>query len=550
MPRGVLLKLDAIRIHGNKASHGGAVSAPTAQGLLKELFDIAKWFYVVHVRGKSEDLPNFALPPRPPQSVTELTQSNNRAALLRLAAQEAQLEALLKQVDEANAARQIFEEEAVELRLQLKGRGQPVADELGFNEAKTRRWLIDTQLVAAGFNVGAEGANTDEILQEIEVGHQPTESGKGLADYLIRDDNGKPLAVIEAKRTSEDPAKGKIQARLYADGLEKMHGQRPVIIYTNGFDIWLWDDAQGYPPRKIYGFYSKDSLQQLVFQRSHRKALNTLSPDKRIIDRLYQLNAVKRITEKFEGRRRKALIVQATGTGKTRVAIALAELLTEANWAKRILFLCDRRELRKQAKNAFTQFTSHTPVIVRSATAKERGHRIYLATYPAMMQSFRNFDPGFFDLIVADESHRSIYNIYRDIFDWFDGLELGLTATPVEMVSRSTCSLFDCEFRQPDFNYSYEEAIDSSPPYLVPFELYEHTTKFLREGLRGPRLSDNQIAELEDAGVDPNALDFDAADIDRAIFVTGTNDEVLKNLMEQGIRQADGQTVGKTNICS
>jgi type I restriction enzyme R subunit len=196
------------------------------------------------------------------------------------------------------------------------------------------------------------------------------------------------------------------------------------------------------------------------------------------------------VAEKFEGKRRKALIVQATGTGKTRVVIGLAELLSDANWAKRILFLCDRRELRKQAKDAFTNFTSHTPVIVRAATANERQHRVYLATYPAMMQICQSFDPGFFDLIVADESHRSIYNIHRDIFDWFDGLQLGLTATPVEMVSRSTCRLFDCDFRLPDFNYTYEEAIDSVPPYLVPFEVYPHTTKFLREGVHGPRMTD------------------------------------------------------------
>jgi len=238
--------------------------------------------------------------------------------------------------------------------------------------------------------------------------------------------------------------------------------------------------------------------------------------------------------------------VQATGTGKTRVAIALAELLAEANWVKRVLFLCDRRELRKQAKDAFTEFTSHSPVIIRKATAKERHHRVYLATYPAMMQIFRTFDPGFFDLIVADESHRSIYNVYRDIFDWFDSLQVGLTATPVELVSRSTCRLFECEFQEPDFNFSYEEAINSSPPYLVPFEIYTHTTKFLREGVHGGRMTDEQISELEDQGIDPNTLDFEAREIDRAVYVTGTNDEVLKNLMENGIRRADDQTLGKT----
>jgi type I restriction enzyme, R subunit len=279
VPRAVVLKLDAIRIHGNKASHGSSVTIPTAQGLLKELFAVAKWFFVAHIRGALSNISDFRLPQRP-QQASELSKRDHRATLLKIAAQEAQLQALLKQVEEANAARQILEQQATELRIELKARGERAANELGFDEAKTRRWLIDTQLVASGFNVGAEGANTTEVSQEVEVEHQPTDSTKGAADYVIWDDNGKPLAVIEAKRTAEDPARGKVQARIYADGLQKTHRHRPIILYTNGFDIWLWDDAQGYPPRKIYGFYSKDSLQQLIFQRGNRRSLNTLSPKK------------------------------------------------------------------------------------------------------------------------------------------------------------------------------------------------------------------------------------------------------------------------------
>ena len=546
-PKVVRLKLDAIRIHGNKASHGETITPKTAQWLLRELYDVGRWLYLAHVGGRMEDLAPFQLP-KAPNAAGNAPDGRrpDRATLENLAVQEAQLEALLKRVEEVEQAKRIAETDAAELRTQLQARGDAAATELEFSEADTRRRLIDMQLISAGWQVGESGANTKEVGQEIEVGHQPTSTGKGNIDYVLWDDDGKPLAVVEAKRTAIDCNDGKVQARLYADGLEKEKGRRPVILYTNGYQIWLWDDAQGYPPRKVYGFYSKDSLQQLIFQRTHRKPLNSLSPKRDIVDRLYQINAIKRVAEKFESRRRKALIVQATGTGKTRVAIALAELLADANWSKRILFLCDRRELRKQAKDAFTNFTSHTPVIVRTATANERQHRVYLATYPAMMQICQSFDPGFFDLVIADESHRSIYNIYRDIFDWFDGLQVGLTATPVEMVSRSTCSLFDCDFRQPDFNYSYEESIDSSPAYLVPFEVYTHTTKFLRDGVHGSRMTDEQIAQLEDQGIDPQSLDFDSSEIDRAVFVTGTNDEVLKNLMENGIRQADGQTLGKT----
>jgi len=235
-----------------------------------------------------------------------------------------------------------------------------------------------------------------------------------------------------------------------------------------------------------------------------------------------------------------------TGTGKTRVAIALSDLMMRLGRGRRVLFLADRRELRKQARDAFTAFTSHSPVVVRAATAKERHHRIYLATYPAMMQIFQSFDPGFFDIIFADESHRSIYNVYGDIFDWFDGYQVGLTATPVEMISRSTCELFDCRRNDPTFNYPYEEAVREE--YLVPFELYTHTTRFLRDGIQGTALTPEQIAELEDQDVDPNTLDFEAEEIDREVFNKDTNRKILQNLMDQGLRKGDGQSLGKSIV--
>lgn len=316
--------------------------------------------------------------------------------------------------------------------------GKAAADVLGFDEAATRKRLIDIELVSVGWDVGVNGANTDEVTQEEEIRHQHTKTGIGYADYVLWDDNGMPLAVIEAKKTAKSAELGQEQARLYADGLEKMHGQRPFIFYTNGFDIFIWDDAQGYPPRSLYGFYSKDSFQYLLFQRNNRKQLDRLSPKIEIVDRLYQIEAIKKVAEKFSASRHKALIVQATGTGKTRVAIALTELLNRASWVKRVLFLCDRKELRKQAKNVFNDFLSEPMTVVNAGSAKDRDKRIYLATYPAMNKIFQTFDVGFFDLIIADESHRSIYNRYRDMFRYFDCLQVGLTATPVGFISRNT----------------------------------------------------------------------------------------------------------------
>ena len=345
---------------------------------------------------------------------------------------------------------------------------------------------------------------------------------------MLWDDNGNPLAVIEAKKTSVEPERGRHQAKLYADGLEKTYGHRPVIFYTNGFDIWIWDDAQGFPPRKLYGFYSKDSLQHLAnYQRKERKPLNTIEINEQIVDRLYQIEAIKRACERFEGKHRKALIVQATGTGKTRVAIALTDLLIRAGWVKRVLFLCDRRELRKQAKNAFNDFLDEPIRIVTSRVRSNASERIFLATYPAMQKVFQSFDPGFFDRIIADELHRSIYNVYGDIFYHFDCHQIGLTATPVDFVTKSTFRLFDCEGQLPTANYGLEQAVDER--WLTPFEVFEHTTQFLREGIRLNTLTKEQIEELEEQGEDPAQYDFTSQQIDKIIYNKDTNRTILRS---------------------
>ena len=327
----------------------------------------------------------------------------------------------------------------------LLDNGHRISNELQFSEEQTRRILIDDALALVGWNVDPDNKRTDDIYPECPVEHQPTESGTGYADYVLFAD-GKPIAVIEAKKTSKEPEIGRKQAQLYADGLEKMFGQRPVIFYTNGFETNIWNDAANEPPRPVYGFYSKDSLQYIIFQRTNKQEISSPEINYDITDRPYQIEAIKRVLEKFQSKRRKALIVQATGTGKTRVAISICDVLTRANWAKNILFLCDRRELRKQAKNTFSEFLPGSPlVILNASSSRERQKRIYLATYPAMNQYFQNFDTGFFDLIIADESHRSIYKAYSDIFKYFDCLQIGLTATPVNFVSRSTFKMFGCK---------------------------------------------------------------------------------------------------------
>ncbi|RAK59569.1 restriction endonuclease subunit R [Phenylobacterium hankyongense] len=538
-PKVVLDKLHALRIHGNKAAHGEPATTRNALWLLKEAFDLARWMFVRFATGDAAALPQFA-PPASDRTAddTKELQREKRQILERLAAQEAQMDALLGELEEARqqAATATKQKDEIEA---LAAAGAATANLLEFSEATTRTQIIDSLLAAAGWVEG--------VGREVEVQNQPTPSGLGYADYVLWDDDGRPLAVIEAKKTSVDSEIGRHQAKLYADDLERTHGRRPVIFYTNGFDIWMWDDVLGYPPRKVFGYYSKDSLQYLVtFQRAGRKPLDTLSPRADIVNRLYQVEAIKRVNERFSAGHRNALVVQATGTGKTRVAIALAELLIRAGWVKRVLFLCDRRELRKQAKNAFNDFLSEPIRVVTSRVNPSATERIFLATYPAMQKAYQSFDVGFFDLIIADESHRSIYNVYGDLFHYFDCLQLGLTATPVDFVTRNTFSLFGCEGQIPTSNYDLEQAVAEG--FLTPFEVFEHTTQFLREGIRLDTLTADQIEQLEEQGEDPSQYDFTSEQIDKVIYNKDTNRAILRNLMENGLRDATGQLPGKSII--
>jgi len=546
-PKVVLDKLHALRIHGNKAAHGEPATTRNALWLLQEAFDLARWMFVRFGKGDAKAIPAFEQTSTDGDDDTKgQLKREKRQVLEKLAAQEAQMDALLRDLEEARRVAATAEKRIEEIQA-LAISGAATANLLAFDEATTRARIIDSLLATAGWNVAQGLASTEEVGKEVEVKHQPTTSGLGYADYVLWDDNRNPLAVIEAKKTSVDPERGRQQAKLYADGLEKEHGHRPVIFYTNGYDIWMWDDALGYPPRKLFGYYSKDSLQYLVnFQRAARKPLNSLEVNEAIVNRLYQIEAIKRVAERFSNGHRKALVVQATGTGKTRVAIALADLLIRAGWVKRVLFLCDRRELRKQAKNAFGDFSSEPIRIVSSRVNSSATERVFLATYPAMQKVYQSFDVGFFDLIIADESHRSIYNVYGDMFHYFDCLQVGLTATPVDYVAHNTFDLFGCEGQTPTANYDLEQAIEQR--WLVPFEVFEHTTQFLREGIRLDILTKEQIQQLEDQGEDPSQYDFSSEQIDKIIYNKDTNRAILRNLMENGLREATGQLPGKSII--
>ena len=380
----------------------------------------------------------------------------------------------------------------------------------------------------------------------------PNNQGIGFVDYVLWGDDGKPLAVGEAKRTKRDAAVGRQQAKLYADCLETTYGQRPVIFYTNGYETWLWDDVS-YSPRQVQGFYSKDELALLIARRTSRKPLAELAIKSEIVERHYQQRAIRRVGAALERDcQREALVVMATGAGKTRTVIALVELMMRAGWVKRVLFLADRVALVNQATNAFK---AHLPdaATVNLVTDKEADGRVYVSMYPTMMglvndtvEGQRRFGPGFFDLVVIDEAHRSVYQKYRTILDYFDGLLLGLTATPKDEVDHNTYGLFRLEDGVLTDAYGLDEAVAEG--YLVPPRAVSVPLKFQREGIRYDDLSEQEkdqwdALEWDSDGDVPDAIGAEA--VNSWLFNTDTVDKMLQTLMTQGHRVAGGDRLGK-----
>ncbi|MBD2472389.1 DEAD/DEAH box helicase family protein, partial [Nostoc sp. FACHB-145] len=391
--------------------------------------------------------------------------------------------------------------------------------------------------------------------REFLVTGMPNASGKGFVDYVLWGDDGKPLGIVEAKSSRNDPRIGQQQAKLYADCLEAQFHQRPIIFYTNGYEHWLWDDTN-YPPRQVQGFYKKTELELLVQRRTTRKSLAEATIKPSIAERYYQTRAIRRVTEAFEtDKDRKALIVMATGAGKTRTAIALVEMLMRCNWVKRALFLADRVALVNQAINVFKKHLSDAAP-VNLVTEKDAEGRVFACTYPTMMglidetrDGQRRFGIGHFDLIIIDEAHRSVFQKYRTIFNYFDSLLLGLTATPKDEIDRNTYGLFDLENNVPTDEYNLEDAVNDG--FLVPPKAISVPLKFQREGINYDELSEEEREEwdaLEWDEEDDAPKRVEAEAVNKWLFNQDTVDKVLEHLMTRGLKVAGGDRLGKTII--
>jgi len=434
---------------------------------------------------------------------------------------------------------------------------------MDLTEAQTRAERIDKQLQLAGWNLD----DRTEVIQELEIKLNPAAgrtaepsrlseyAGKRFSDYGLLL-HGAPAAVVEAKRASRDAELGKEQARQYAEQLRDSTGvELPFIFYTNGHDHFFWD-SEHYPPERIAGFPTRLDLEWMRQRNEQRAPLSVELINRDIAGRDYQIQAVRTILEGIESHRRRFLMVMATGTGKTRTAIALVDVLQRARWAKRVLFLVDRIALRDQALDAFKEHISSEPRWPETGdVGLPPNRRIYVTTYPTMLNLIEKgteaasyVSPFFFDLVIADESHRSIYNVYQAVLNYLSAIKLGLTATPTEHVDHDTFALFDCDPRDPTFAYTFDEATSHVPPYLCKYGVLKVRSKFQIQGIHGDKLPPEAQRTLIAEGRDPEDIDFEGTDLERKVTNAGTNGLIVREFMEESIKDPSGTLPGKTIV--
>ncbi|MBK3517603.1 DEAD/DEAH box helicase family protein [Carboxylicivirga marina] len=564
-----------VRKTGNNAAHyGRKVNNKDALQSLKYLYGFLKWFAGTYSPEKmtlpgafDESLvPKLGAEQRKLKEQQLENQKEQEALQAQIAQLLAEKEAILQQAKESEASLHAYKQEAEQAKelLQQQKDERRVKAPSEYTEAETRLHLIDANLKEAGWSELREGRELEYPVKGMPV-TRDNPHGNGYADYVLWDDNGKPLAVIEAKRTSKDIEAGKHQAFLYANCLEQMHGQRPLIFFTNGYEIKLWNDTFYTTPRLCFGFYTKDELQWSIHQRNTRQDIRKAKINLNIAGRPYQTEAIQRVAESFVvdapnglmGNKREALLVMATGSGKTRTAAALVDVFIKHNWVKRVLFLADRNALVTQAKNSFGEHLKECTAIDLTKEKEKDTTRLVFSTYPTMMNCIDNarqgderfYGVGHFDMIIVDEAHRSVYNRYQAIFDYFDALIVGLTATPKDSIDHNTFELFACSNDDPTFSYELDEAV---PTYLKPYKNIDVSTDFMREGIKYSELTEDEKAQYEETfqdkatGLFPEEIQANA--MNKWLFNKDTVNKVLDTLMQHGLKIEGGDKIGRTII--
>lgn len=537
-------KIKGIVTFGNMAVHTGKIVPPAfAVQSLKSLFEFIQW--VDYSYGSDYQVRTFDAQ-RIPKTHVSLDMQKILAQESLLGEKDAEIERLRQQLAE------LADKYTGAKERNRQSRTITMED---LSEFSTRKIYIDAMLL--GMDWELEGPDSD-VSQEYEVeGMAGVPGQKGYADYVLWGRDGKPLAVVEAKKACKDPNTGRTQAKLYADCLELRFGQRPVMFTTNGFDTFFWDDKGG-PQRKVSRIFSKTDLERIIERRTSRLPLESITISNAITDRYYQQAAIRSVCEEISRGVRKHLLVMATGTGKTRTAASLVDVLSRGHHITNVLFLADRTALVSQAKDDFKTYLPNMSLCNLCANKDDASARIVFSTYPTIMNAIDRekskdggmlFSPAHFDLIVIDESHRSIFKKYRAIFEYFNAILLGLTATPKTEVARNTYEFFELENGVPTYVYDYDTAVHQDH-VLVPYYNYEVTTKFLSEGITYEELSDEDKERYEDDftedGVMPDSIPSQA--LNDFVFNQKTVDLVLQDLMERGIMVNGGERIGKTII--
>jgi len=532
--------LSYIQQLGNKAVHSGRVITREEAVLsLRNLFSFTAWIDYSYSRYYSDVEFDESILGETDKIIKVQSEKDKLSK---------QLAEINKKLEELSNENQTLRKENEEKRKINEKEREYKIDEI--SEAETRKRYIDLVIENEGWTIG------EDCIPEVEISGIATPSGKGKADYVLYGDNGVPLAVIEAKKLDIDPLIGKNQAKEYADALEKKYDVRPIIFFTNGLDYYIWDDLN-YPERQVSSIYSKKDLEKLIFRRGNKKPLKNVSTDIKdeITNRVYQKEAVVRVTEALEKGYRKMLLVMATGSGKTRTAASIVDILTRYNWVKNILFLADRTALVKQAKNSFKEYLPNLSLCNLLDNKDDVESRMIFSTYPTMMNAIdetknkdgsRIFTSGYFDLIIVDESHRSIYKKYQAIFDYFDANLLGLTATPKNDIDKNTYRIFDLENDNPTFAYELDQAIEEG--YLVHYgKPIDVGLKIVRDGLKYSELSEEEKEEFEET-FDEEKEEISSEEVNKTLFNKETVDLVIKTLMNNGLKVEGGDKLGKTII--
>ena len=531
-----IIKLGNFSVHSNRK-----VTRKEAVLCLKYLFDFMDWIAYYYDSNYIET--KFDEGKLAGESSANLKKEEREELENKLVEKDEKIEKILKENEE-------LREKLTKQRASKKtAYNFKVSD---ISEFETRKQFIDLDLKIAGWD-------STNIREEVEVKGMPNTQEAGHVDYVLYGENGKPLAVVEAKRTSKDAKIGQQQAKLYADCLEKEYAQRPIIYYTNGKEIYMWDDLS-YPERKVSGYYTQDELQLLIKRRDSKENLEHIYIANNIANRPYQLEAVKKVCESFEQKHRKALVVMATGTGKTRTAISLVDVLTSKNWVQNVLFLADRTELVKQAEKNFKKLLPDMSCcnLLSSKDGDPEESRIIFSTYQTMINCIDKmkskngitlFTPGHFDLIIIDEAHRSIYKKYQAIFDYFDGLLVGLTATPRDDVDKNTYKFFQLENNVPTFVYEYDEAVKQK--YLVDYHTISTTTKFIERGIKYSELKEEDREEYENLFEEGEVQEEISSNaINSWLFNRDTIKIILETVMQKGLKVEGGDKLRKNyNIC-